>query len=300
MKKIFSKELAVGISVIVAILILIFGIDYLKGINLFKPANFYVAEYDNVAGLDLSAPVTVDGYKVGQVREINFDYEKPGKIKVVLALNKNLRIPSDSHATIASTLLSGGYIDITLGQSKKFLEVGDNINTSTTPDLMSSVQNDIMPAVSQVIPRIDALLLNLNRLVSDPALSSSIQRLDGITNNIYLASGDLRTTMNRDIPLIMRNAGSASHHLDSITYNLALLSTQLKNLPVEPTMANVQQITENLQQFSNQLNSQEGTLGLLLKDPELYYKLNRVSADVDSLIIDIKKNPKRYINIKLL
>lgn len=88
MKKIFNKEFIIGICVITAIVILIFGIDYLKGINLFSPANFYYASYDNVAGLEISSPVTVDGYKVGQVREIQFDYENPGKIKVLLALNK--------------------------------------------------------------------------------------------------------------------------------------------------------------------------------------------------------------------
>ncbi len=107
MKKFFSKELIIGISVIAAILILFFGIDYLKGVNLFSPANFYYASYDNVAGLEVSAPVTVDGYKVGQVREIQFDYNKPGKIKVLLALNKELRIPVDSKATMGSTLMSG-------------------------------------------------------------------------------------------------------------------------------------------------------------------------------------------------
>lgn len=90
MKKIFNKEFIIGICVITAIVILIFGIDYLKGINLFSPANFYYASYDNVAGLEISSPVTVDGYKVGQVREIQFDYENPGKIKVLLALNKKI------------------------------------------------------------------------------------------------------------------------------------------------------------------------------------------------------------------
>lgn len=176
MKKILTKEFYIGLSVIVAILILIFGIDYLKGINLFKPANFYVAAYDNVAGLEISAPVTIDGYKVGQVREINFDYANPGKIKVVLALNKNLHLPDNSVATIASTLMSGAYVDINLGDSKKILPVGGEVQTATVPDFMAQLSSDVVPAIHTILPKIDSLLQNLNTLVADPALSQSIGR----------------------------------------------------------------------------------------------------------------------------
>ena len=82
----FNKEFKIGLSVIVAIAVLIFGIDYLKGINLFTPSNYYIAEYDNVAGLEVSAPVTIDGFKVGQVRELNFNYEKPERFRLCLPL----------------------------------------------------------------------------------------------------------------------------------------------------------------------------------------------------------------------
>lgn len=300
MKKIFTTEFKIGLSVIVAIAILIIGIDYLKGINLFKPANFYIAEYDNVAGLEISAPVTIDGYKVGQVREISFDYENHGKIKVTLALNKQLRLPDDSEAIIEGTLLSGSMINIKLGRSKKMLEVGENIKTSTLPDLMGSVQNDIMPALGNVIPKIDSLLSNLNAITGDPALIQSVRRLDVITNNISAASSGLNVTMNRQVPGIMGKVGHVASGLDTIVANLGTLSYNLKSLPLEPTVDNVKRITENLETFSAQLNDRNSTLGLLMNDPELYERLNRVSADVDSLIVDIKRNPKRYISIKLL
>ncbi len=300
MKKIFNKEFIIGICVIAAIVILIFGIDYLKGINLFSPANFYYASYNNVAGLEISSPVTIDGYKVGQVREIQFDYENPGKIKVLLALNKKLRIPVDSKATMGSTLMSGNFIAIKLGKSSEKIPVGGNIESFETSDLMSSLSEDIMPAVNQILPRVDSLLYNLNRLAGDPALTSSIQRLDGITENVLTATNGLNSTINRDLPVVMRNVKSISHGLDTVTANLGVLSAQLKSLPLNTTVDNVNALTENLTKFSNQLNDPNSTLGLLMNDPELYNKLNRVAADVDSLIVDIKKNPKRYISIKLL
>ena len=293
MKKIFNKEFIIGICVIAAIVILIFGIDYLKGINLFSPANFYYASYNNVAGLEISSPVTVDGYKVGQVREIQFDYDNPGKIKVLLALDKKLRIPVDSKATMGSTLMSGNFIALKLGKSAEKLPVGGNIDAIESSDLMSSLSEDIMPAVNQILPRVDSLLMNLNRIAGDPALLASIQRLDGIT-------GGLKSTVNRDLPVVMSNVKSISHGLDTVTANLGILSAQLKSLPLNTTVDNVNALTANLTQFSKQLNDPNSTLGLLMNDPELYNKLNRVAADVDSLIVDIKKNPKRYISIKLL
>lgn len=300
MKKIFTKEFIIGICVIVAGIILFLGIDYLKGINLFTPANFYYAEYDNVTGLETASIVSVDGYKVGQVREIQFDYDKPGKIKVLLALNKNLHLPADTKAYIESTMLSGSYINLKLGKSKEMIPVGGNVETGVVSDLMSSLSNDVMPTINAILPKIDSLLCNLNALVADPALASSINRIDGITANILAASSGLNTTMNQQIPSLMRGANGVVTDIDSITGNLMVLSAQLKQLPLCETMDNVKAVTANLEQFSNSLNNPNSTLGMLTKDPELYNRANRVAADIDSLIVDIKKNPKRYISIKLL
>lgn len=300
MKKFVNKLFIIGISVIAALVILFFGIDYLKGINLFKPANFYYVSYDNVAGLEIAAPVTIDGYKVGQVREINFDYTNHGKIVVLLALNKKLSVPSDSYATIESGMLSGASINLVLGKSDRNIEVGGEIPTAVSHDLMATLSNDLLPQINNILPKIDSILQNLNTLTSDPALLQSIQRLDGITANINTATIGLNRTMNQQIPGIMGNAGRITHNLDTITTNLALLSAQLKDLPLQTTMANVETTTANLSKFSDQINSNKSTLGLLTQDPELYNRLNRVTADIDSLILDIKKNPKRYISIKLL
>ncbi|MDE6072241.1 MAG: MlaD family protein [Muribaculaceae bacterium] len=300
MKKIFNKEFIIGICVIVAIVILIFGIDYLKGINLFSPANFYYASYDNVAGLEISSPVTVDGYKVGQVREIQFDYKNPGKIKVLLALNKDLKIPVDTKAMMGTTLMSGNFINLKLGKSAEKIAVGGDIETVENADLMTKLSEEMLPNVNSILPKVDSLLANLNKLAGDPALLASIQRLDAITADIKSTTGALSGTMQRDVPAVMRNAKSISTGLDSVTANLGVLSAQLKTLPLNATMDNVNAVTENLTKFSKQLNDPNSSLGLLMNDPALYNQLNRVAQDVDSLIVDIKKNPKRYISIKLL
>lgn len=307
MKKLVNKELIIGISVIATIAVLIFGIEYLKGINMFSPANFYYVDYENVSGLEVSAPVQIDGFKVGQVREISFDYDNPGKIKVLLAVDKKLRLPEDSYAMLNSTLMGGGYVEISLGKSKKFLDVGSNIEAAGSNGLMDKLSRDIMPSVNSILPRIDSLVYNLNRIAGDPALTAAIRRLDGISANLsgvsvnaLQMSQSLNGTMRRDVPAVMANARHITTRFDSVSANLLTLSDQLKALPLNSTMDNVNNLTANLEKFSKQLNDPNSTLGQLTTDPELYNKLNRVTADIDSLIVDIKKNPKRYISIKLL
>lgn len=300
MKKILNKEFAIGASVIAAIVILIAGIEYLKGINLFRPANYYMAYYDNVDELTVSSPVLIDGFKVGQVREVNFNYERPGKIEVVMALDKKLQLPEGTVASIGTTMLSGARIELSLGKGPNMLPVGSEVATSAKGGLMSSLQDGLMPAVTSVIPKIDSLLLNLNRLVADPALTAAIKNLDGISTNLLATSQGLNKTMNRDVPVIAGNAAKLTVQLDTIVGNLGQLSYQLKSLPLNATVDNVNSLTANLSEFSKQLNDKNSTLGMLTSDPELYNKLNRVTADIDSLIVDIKKNPKRYISIKLL
>lgn len=300
MKKIFNREFIIGLSVIVAIVILIFGIDFLKGINLFRPAHYYLAYYDNVDELTVSSPVLINGYKVGQVREVNFNYKKPGKVEVVMALDKNLQLPEGSRADMGTTLLSGARIELVMGNGPGLLPSGSELPTGVKDGLMTSVQDELMPAIAGILPKVDSLLYNLNLLVADPALKASIGRLDGISENLLATTQGLNSTMNNQVPRLANNTVKLTQSLDTIVGNLGLLSYQLKSLPIDATVDNVNQLTNNLAQFSKQLNDKNSTLGLLTSDPALYNQLNRVSADIDSLIVDIKKNPKRYISIKLL
>lgn len=321
MKKLAKKEIGIGLSVIVAILILIFGIEFLKGINLFRPAHFYMAYYDNVDGLEVSAPVKVNGYKVGQVREINFNYAHPGKTEILLAVNKNLLLPEGSVAVIRSSLMGEAYIEIEVGKSNEKIAEGGVVETKQGGGLLDGVTGDVMPKVTNTLETVDILLSNLNSVITDPALKNSIGKLEGISDNVYFASKGLNSLLNQDVPAIMRNAngivgnvdgivgsvGKTMVKIDTVSGNLALFSRELKDLPLTQTMESVNRTLEgvnqtvmNLEAFSNQLKNPNSTLGMLMNDPELYNRLNSVAASVDSLIVDIKRNPKRYISIKLL
>ena len=324
MKKLAKREIGIGISVIVAILILIFGIEFLKGINLFRPANFYMAYYDNVDGLEISAPVKVNGFKVGQVREINFNYEKPGKTEVVLALNKDLHLPEDSRAIISSSLMGEAYIEIDVGNSPNLIPVGGEVATRQGSGLLANLSDSLMPKVTETLTIVDSLLLSLQTVVADPAVKGSISNIKGMSDNLLVSSNSLKSlmgNMQRDVTSlfqsangvmgsadgllgsangVIRNLGGSLGNVDSITGNLAIFSNNLAQLPLGQTMESLNATIYNLENFSSQLKNQNSTLGLLMNDPELYNRLNSVAASVDSLIVDIKRNPKRYISIKLL
>lgn len=298
MKK-YNKEFWIGLSVIIAALLLFFGINYLKGVNLLNPTHYYVVKAHNVSGLEKSANVSINGFKVGQVRNISYDYEHPGNIEILLAVNDKLQLTEGSYAKIASTLLGGAYIDLVRGEGDKILKNGSEIPLEPSKDFMDAIAQDLVPKVNTMIPHIDSLINNINVLVSDPALMASIRRLDGITTNIEGMTADLQTTVRKDVPPMVRNVNRAVGKIDSLGHNLVALSNTLNQLPLATTADNVNRITDQLSVFSKQLNDKNTTLGLLTSDPELYNRLTRVSASVDSLIVDIKRNPKRYISIKL-
>lgn len=307
MKKLASKEFKIGLSVLVGLVILYFGINYLKGVNLFKPGNFYFVNYENVAGLETAAPVTIDGYKVGEVREIKFDYENPGVIRVALSLNKSLNVPDDSRAVIVSGLMSGPSIELHLGKSRKYVPVDGFIKGELEKGLMDSVNEDVMPTVAELLPHIDSLVVSLNTTAANmaalsdkEALGNSIDNIERITADLAALSSTLDRTLAQGVPRVMNDAGDAAANLKKITADVAEITQELKNMPLHTSMDNIEKTTANLERLSRDLNSTQGTLGKLINDPTLYYQLNRVTADIDSLVNDVKKNPKRYINIKLL
>ncbi len=299
MKKIFRKEVLIGLAVLIALAILVVGIDFLKGINIFKAANYYVATYTNVQGLAVSAPVSVNGFKVGQVREITYEYDNPGHVKVEMSLNKSLKLPEGTQAVIKTDVLGTATIELNMGHSPKYYSVGDEIEGVVASGLMDNVTDNILPAVGNIMPKIDSLLTSINKVVSDPALLQSMQRLDKITANVELASNRLAQVMG-SLPAVMNDVKSISSNLSKSTDDITVLAERMRDLPVDSLAANVQAITENLRQLTEQLNDPNSTVGKLTHDPALYNNLNQTISSLDSLFVDIKKNPKRYISIKLL
>lgn len=298
MKKIFGKEVRIGICVILALAILFFGINFLKGVNLFKASNYYYASYTNVEGLAVSAPVTLNGFKVGQVRSIEYEYDNPGHVLVEMSLDKQVKVPRGSKAVLGSDLLGTASIKLALAPAADMHSVGDKLIGVNQSGMMDAIGQTVVPAVEQILPRIDTLLMNLNALVGDTALRNSVGRLDRITADLSVTTRNLAAATSQLGP-IASNVNGITGNVNTMTEDLAVLTGQVRDLPVDSLFADLQATADNLRALSEQINNPESSLGKLMHDPALYNNINATVQSLDSIFVDLKKNPKRYVSIKL-
>jgi phospholipid/cholesterol/gamma-HCH transport system substrate-binding protein len=293
------KEVIIGSLVLLAIAILFLGIEYLKGVNVFKPSNYYSASYTNVAGLQVSAPVSLNGFKVGQVSDINYEYDNPGHVLVEFSLDKELRLPVGTTAVIEMDLLGTATVVLHMADNKDFYPVGTKLQGETAAGMLDGVSGDLMPKINSILPKVDTLLVNINALVANPALQTSVTRLDDITFQLDNTMRSINGTVAQLQPVV-GNFKGITNNVNTLTSDLAEVSGQLKTLPLDSLVNNLMVVSDNLKQLSAQLDSPNSTLGALTHDRQLYDNLNAASASLDSLLIDVKRNPKRYISIKLL
>lgn len=298
MKKLFRKEILIAVTVIISFTLLVVGIDFLKGVNVFKPANFYYTSYPDVKGLVKNAPVIVNGFQVGQVRDITYDYSNQGNIVVELSLDRSLKVPVGSVADITTDLLGTASVTLHLARPGRYLAVGDTIPGALAPSLMSSVTDNLLPQVGSIVPKVDTLLTSVNTIISDPALLAAVQRLNAITANLEASTAQLHSLMGT-LPPISRDLKTLSGNLTASSADINVLTSRMASVPIDTIAANIAALSSNLRALSKELNNPNSSLGLLTRDPELYNNLNSAAAHLDSVLIDVKLNPKRYINIKV-
>ncbi len=298
--KFFNKNVKIALTVIAGLALLYWGINYLKGINLFTPANRFYTEVKSTDGLLEAAPVTVNGFQVGQVREINYDYSK-NKITIMLAMNKDMVVPEGSTINLVSGLVGGASLVLNLGDGPA-MEQGSYIPTTDVPGLMDHVTENVMPMVTGMLPKVDSIMDNVNGLTGNPALTAALTRLDAISRQLQISAQQLTVLMNglnRSVPGVMNNVNGITNNLTGATGNLTDLSESLKNMPLDETMNKLNTTLANLQALSEQLNDKNSSLGKVINDRELYDNANHAIASLDSLLTDIKAHPKRYINVKV-
>ena len=298
--KFLTKNVKIALTVLVGLALLYWGINYLKGINLLTPSNYYFTELDNSEGLLVATPVTVNGFQVGQVREIKYDFAK-NKIMVQLNMEPDLKVPEGSTIDMESGLLGGVTMVLKLGDGPA-MKSGSFISTAGVPGIMDHVTDDVLPRVNGMLPKVDSIMNNINGITGDPALAAAIYRLDGITRQLQASASQLTTLMtnlNRSVPGVMNNVNGITSNLTGATGNLTDFSASLKQMPLDSTINTLNATLANLQALSVQLNDKNSSLGKILNDRELYDNANHAIASLDSLLIDIKANPKRYINVKV-
>ena len=296
-----KKNIWIAVTVIASLCLLYWGIEFLKGVNMFKPANFYYVQFDKIDGLVEAAPVMVNGFPVGQVREIKYDYSS-NQINVMLAMNRDLKIPVGSEVHVVSSLTGASTLALDMAQGSSYYKVGDNLPSSRTPGLMDKVTTEVVPQVMSIMPKVDSIVGGVNSLVANPALQISISRLDGITQQLAQSANQLTIlmqTLNKSVPGVMNNVNGITTNLTGASDNLNVMSSNLKSLPIDSTMTRINTTIANLQALTERLNDPNSSLGMLINDRTLYNNANQAIADLDSLFVDIKANPKRYINVRI-
>jgi len=293
MKKYFSKEIVIGFITLISLGLLYFGLNYLKGANIFKPANLYYVRMPDVSDLQNSSPVYVNGFKVGIVRDIAYDFQNQKYIIVQISLDKKMRIETDSHVEIKSGLTSGAYLNLVLNKYvSTYYQVGDTINGVFAKGLMDKFSDNLLPQFEVLLPRLDSILQGIQRLVNNPALSQTIEKLPAIATNLERSTRQLNVLLSDSIPPIASN-------INRISSDFTEVSSQLKQMDLKTTLSRADSTFQNLEQLTTQLKSKDNSLGLLLNDRSMYDHLDTTIVNASNLFLDVKANPKRYINISV-
>lgn len=290
-----TKEIKIALVAIVGILIMYFGINFLKGMNLFSTNNTYFMTFDDIQGLGASTPIYADGYKVGTVDGLEYDYKENGPIKVKVDINKDLRIPQGSKAEIVKDLMGNLQVNLLLANNpRERVEPGGIIPGAVNGGMMDKAAN-LVPVVEKMLPKLDSILTSVNALLADPALAASLHNVETITSNLTVSTRELNTLMaglNKQVPGMIGKANGVLDNTNRLTANLA-------SLDVQGTLNKVNQTLESAHQFTEKLNSNQGSLGLLMNDTKLYDNLTSTMGHADSLVIDLKAHPKRYVHFSV-
>ena len=290
--KYITKEVRIGIAGIIALCVLVYGINYLKGINMFKPSSYFYVKFKNVNGLAKSSPVFADGVRVGIVRDIYYDYNQAENVVVEVELDTELRIPKGSSAELTSELMGGVRMDILLANTpREKYAIGDTIPGKLNNGMMESVAA-LMPQIEQMLPKLDSIMTSLNTILGDQSIPATLHSVEKMAANLEVTSGQLKVLMGRDIPQLTGKLNTLGDNFISISDNLKKIDYANTFNEIEQTLANVKIVTEKL-------NSKDNTVGLLLNDPQLYNNLNATTANAASLLEDLKEHPKRYVHFSL-
>lgn len=283
-----SKELKIGIAFIFSLFILYFGISFLKGVNILTPSNSYIVVFDDVSGLTVATPVTINGFQIGQVRSFELDPNNTNRVVTIMSLNKDVKVPFGSKFTMDSPVLGSPTIALQMNNIRdSYYSATDTIVGVRKKGLMSA-SDEMLPKVTQMITKADSLMMGLNMLIGNPNIVAILANLNEVTSNLAQSSNQMNlmtTSLNKDIPVI--------------TANMIQFSDQLKSLDLKSTHHSIDETLKNIQYLSEQFNSKNGTIGLLLNDRQLYDSLNSTLSNASKLLQDVKNNPSRYINVKI-
>lgn len=287
-----SKEAKIGLTFIIAIVFLYFGINFLKGRSALAKEHTYYVVYNQISGLTPSSVINTNGYKVGNVTDIIYNFDTPDRIVVKLSINKALRIPKGSRIYLMNELLGGVSLDLRLAADKQYYEEGDTIEAGIARGLTGQIEEEILPQLNAMLPKIDSLVTSLHNIANNPNIGTTLSHAAELSLKLNYTAEELNRLLKKDVPTLMT-------HLNLTGTNVEKMTSELASIDYVSTIARVDSTVNNLQQLSATLLSDESTAGRLLNDTAFYNNLNSVCTNANALIEDIKQHPTRYINISV-
>ncbi|MBO4658521.1 MAG: MCE family protein [Prevotella sp.] len=305
----FTKEIKIALVAIVGIVVLFFGMQFLKGVSLFSDDTTYYVSFSNISGLTDSSPIKENGFKVGVVRSIDYDFNQRDKIIAEVGIDKNLRIPKGTVAEISSDLLGNVQVDLVMGdEANGFLKEGDTFEGRLNGGAMGKVK-EMVPEIQEMMPKLDAILASINYILADQSIVKTLHNADQLTGNLTQSTKDINFLMadlKNNVPGmvgkadgVLQQAGTAIGSANQVMGNAERLTNNLASLDLQTTLEQLNQTLANLKNVTEQLNSGNGTVAKLLNDREVYDKLDATLTHVDSLMIDLRQHPKRYVHFSV-
>ena len=311
-----SKEFKIGIVVTIAAALLYWGINFLKGKDVFSNERIFIAVYDDVAGLEKTNPVTINGLAVGQVRNMKFTEDGQARVVIELVLKNQIDIPRNSSAKIVSSdLLGSKAVEIRLGNSPELAQPGDTLVSEVEASIKDEVNRQLQPLkikAESLMSSIDTVLTMLQSVFSSDntdnfaksvkSIANSFENLESTTGTLDTLITGQKNRMERifeNIESITLNLKNNEGELNNIIANFSSVSDTLAKVKFAQTMARVDKTMHELAQISQKINQGDGSLGMLINDDSLYIELEKTSRDLNLLLEDIRLNPKRYVRFSV-
>ena len=293
--KFFTKEVKIAIVAIIGLIVLFYGLNFLKGLSLFSAENIYYIKFKDVSGLAQSSPIYANGYRVGVVKDVLFDYDNPQEVKVSVDIDEELKIPNGTSAEIVSDMLGNVQVNLLIGDDRShLLPSGSTLPGDVSEGALGQVKK-MIPTIEKMLPKLDSIMSSLNTLMADPAIAHSLHNVEFVTSNLTTSTRELNALMaqlNREVPAMTQRT-------NKLLDNANVVAENLNKVDVEQTMRKVNTTLENVEQFTSQLNSNNGSLGLLMRDQSLYNNLNNTMLSADSLLTNLREHPKRYVHFSI-